>query len=142
MPVLIAAIRHDDTAVYDQGEPPFATATAPSTTVGGGTGEPATLAASVVVTQKTALAGKRYTGRMYLPAPNEGAVAGDGRTYQAVSVTAFQNAMNAYFTAINAIGAAGDTARFAVLSRRIGVATPVTSLVVRNYVATQRRRLR
>jgi hypothetical protein len=118
---------------------------------GTGTGDPLSRSTSGVVTLRTALAGKSYRGRLYMPPQTEA----NNDTF-GNQATAAGTAMNAYVTGIrNALAASGLTC--AILSPALperlnsagqtlpakpGFATAVVSNQVRNSNwGTQRRRV-
>jgi hypothetical protein len=107
----------------------------PVNSAGTGTGDLLARALSVVVTMRTALAGKSFRGRSYVPGFNEAQNAADGTI--AASAT---SAANAWITGIRtAATARGHT--LAVGSPTLGISTPVTAQVVRDSVwDVQRRR--
>lgn len=129
--------------VGQDGGPPVVWESNNSTQVGGGAGAPLPQNNAVLITKRTASAGRRNKGRLYCPGIGEGAVDAVG-TIAGATVTAFQTAADAWLTAINATTGIGG---MVILHTSGGVTTPpaptpVTALVVQPKIATQRRRLR
>lgn len=94
---------------------------------------------SLLVTKVTAFGGRAGRGRFYIPAFDETEVDAAGNLSPAMR-TAAQNAMNTFLTELE-----GDNLSMEVLhgdGSPLSEPSNVTSLVVQNKVATQRRRLR
>lgn len=140
--------QHVDTLAYSlenaslaPGDAAYASAVPGGHATAGGPIMPAS--ACFVATLKTAKRGRTYTGRMYLPAYV--APMTDARTWAPAAVNAYQTAINSYKADVDP--AAGDNGRMAVCSKGSPVngitphAEPVTGIIVRNYVGTQRRRV-
>ena len=102
---------------------------------GTGAGDLLVRAASIVVTMRTALAGRSFRGRSYVPGFNEAQNGADGTIAPAASAAA-----TAWITAIRtAATARGHT--LAVASVKLGTSQPVTAQLVRDNVwDVQRRR--
>lgn len=102
---------------------------------GTGAGDLLVRAASIVVTMRTAFAGRSFRGRSYVPGFNEAQNAADGTIAPAASAAAA-----AWIGAIRtAATARGHT--LAVASVKLGTSTPVTAQLVRDQVwDVQRRR--
>jgi hypothetical protein len=113
--------------------------------VGGGSAIPLPQNCSWLVRKRTDLAGRRGRGRMYWPGVAEGNVGATG-VIDGATVTAQQTRCDAWYAALTtAVGA-----RYyppVVLHRSEGIGeeplpTPITTFVMDNRIATQRRRLR
>lgn len=92
---------------------------------------------ALVVTHKTAYAGRRYRGRHYLPAMTE-AYSGSG-----VFASTLTNALQTYYDdLVAALGVGGTNADYewVVWSAKNGAAYPVKQAIVRNNPAVIRRR--
>ena len=106
-----------------------------------GTGGPGTLPpnVAVLVQKKTGLTGRKNRGRLYFPGfVGEGDVDANGIIDSDVLAT-MQGHFDDFLTAVNASTTNID---MAILHHDASTPTPVTSLVVSNLVATQRRRIR
>ena len=90
----------------------------------------------VVVTLRTAFAGRRYRGRMYLPAA--GVSPGTGHVLVSTVPTGLVAATANFFNACNAIATVGDVA--VVSQVGAGMSNKVTELRVDDKVDIQRRR--
>lgn len=93
-----------------------------------------------IIKTKTAFAGKKYRGRIYLPFPSEGSNEPPGRP-TAVYEGAAQNLANSMF-ALGVVGGAGNTVDIIpVVYHRAGQTTDnITSSDAQRKWATQRRR--
>jgi hypothetical protein len=81
---------------------------------------------AMVVTLRTALAGKSYRGRVYIPGAAE-----ENNTATGLAALAYRDAAVAFVGGIaNAFAASGLT--FSVLSRTLSIATPVAGIVTRD----------
>lgn len=91
----------------------------------------------LVVTHKTAYAGRSYRGRHYIPGMDESKATAGLFTSTAV------NAIQTYYDdLVAALGAAGSNAdyQWVVWSDKLSIATPVTQAIVRNNPGVVRRR--
>lgn len=112
---------------------------------GADTGDPLPWQCAGVISWRTALAGKSYRGRTYIPGPSEGDTLGGLVTAQYIAD------LNAVVTQMLAVfGPAGSNTdwRFSIISRIANgvpraapVGTPVISGVARSVFYTQRRRV-
>lgn len=110
---------------------------------GSASGDPLPLASSVVVTLRTALAGRSYRGRVYLPGATEA-----NNTSTGTISTAAQLAADDFITRLDAVTLQGTECVLAIRSaiadkeaRDPAIVTPVTSHTVRDAVwDVQRRR--
>jgi hypothetical protein len=148
VPLLSAVYAHHETLCYSLEDQ---TASAGVATFAGplaGSGGPpaASLAVCGVVTHKTAKRGRTYTGRTFFGPLGAPPMTPDGAAFTAAFVSAWQAAFNAYKNDVDT--ALADSGRLAVVSQGSpakGIAPhtePVTSLLVRPTIATQRRRVR
>lgn len=121
-------------AIYESTNPPEQ---------GGGAGAPLPQNCGVLVTKRTAVAGRRNKGRWYVAGIGEGAVDATG-TIAGVTVTAWQNAVNATFANMQLGTAVDDLVILHTAGGTTppGLPTPITQMVVQSKMATQRRRLR
>jgi len=108
----------------------------PVGTVGSNTSDPSTPATAVGVKKVTSYAGKKYRGRMYLPAGyvSENHVGADGNI-GSTEVSALQGAMDNVLAGFSA-----NSYPAYLLHTDATAPTPISSLIVRNHVRTQRRR--
>jgi hypothetical protein len=121
---------------------------APSGCLGAGLVEATAASIALCVTLRTAKAGKRYRGRVYLPFNTESSFDGETSSFTTPAGTAGSGFIGNIKTGlVTAPGIAGSL-QLAVLSRGgdedppVTAATPVTTIMVRSLVATsQRRRL-
>jgi len=93
---------------------------------------------SFVVSLKTALAGRRYRGRMYLPPVLESKVGGDG----SVDSTLAESLAGGVEATVDAIEAdwVGLNAAHVIVSRKFDLATEVVQYIGRTLIHVQRRR--
>lgn len=116
-----------------------------SSLAGGGSASPAPLSACIVATMKTAKRGRTYTGRVFLGPYSGNVLGGDGQTWLPAWVSQVQTAMNNYKADVDpALGSNGRLAVNSAGSTLKGIqptSTPVTGVLVRSYIGTQRRRL-
>jgi hypothetical protein len=92
---------------------------------------------ALIVTLRTALAGRAFRGRIYVPGMSNQDVDADPSQWKTGPVSDMQGAMEAFKSDL----ATGD-ATWGVLSRSQSAMTPITAVSVRRYITTQRRRLR
>lgn len=90
-----------------------------------------------IITKRTALAGRAFRGRMYIPAVAQTGVQIGGTQWNSSFVTTMQAAANASWAKLTA---GPLISSLLVYSHKLNVATPVTSLIGRQYLGTQRRR--
>jgi hypothetical protein len=88
------------------------------------------------VTLQTGLAGRSRRGRWYIPGIPNNQVDGDPSLFKSTYVATMQGNVDSFMSAMATGGA-----ELQVLSRAIPDAQPVTSLLVRRQIRTQRRRL-
>jgi hypothetical protein len=93
------------------------------------------LQSCIVATLLTGLAGRRFRGRMYLPAT--GLLMQSTHLLAASDATTQSSAMANFFGAVNALSTVGNVV---VMSQTAGSSTPVTTIRVDNKVDIQRRR--
>lgn len=117
-----------------------ATAEAAGTGTGGSASAMASLNVAAVISLRTARAGRSYRGRIFhAPFPQPGMTA-DGRTLTAAYIDILRGRYEAYRSAVNGITGSNGAA-LAVVSHRLGTAEPVTAIVVRQVIGSQRGRL-
>ena len=92
---------------------------------------------AMVVTHKTAFAGRSYRGRHYLPGTFEGMTTGG--LFDSANTNAFQVYYDDLVAALGAGGANADY-QWVVWSEKLHVATPVTQAIVRSNPGVIRRR--
>lgn len=109
-----------------------------------GTGSASLLPRQVsgIITARTALAGKSYRGRLYIPFPGTGDLDG---TILAKPIASYQTRLNALGAALLpgfTAGVGGNTNSFApvIFSKKLSASTPITQFLGQLLWATQRRR--
>lgn len=144
MPLLSISANFVDVTVYDlnsEASPVYINVTgtgAPGTR----TGDIAPLNCAMITTLRTNLRGRSFRGRMYIPALGELDINGD--EWDAGAVTAMQAAVDNFQLSVENTSAfilAVASRVFEGAPRTLGVMTPVSSLLVRSYVGTRRKRL-
>jgi len=106
-----------------------------TTGVGTGAGTSLPLQCSVVASLRTTLAGRRNRGRMYIPITAAALV---NHQLTSADTAAIRGPVAGFLTSINANGAIPGSV--AVVSQVVGVANPVTSVIVNSQLDIQRRR--
>lgn len=93
---------------------------------------------SLVVTFRTAYAGRSFRGRMYLPAPTES----ENATGAVLDNTSATNLQAVFTTLVNTYGSGGSDPdwQLGIYSQKLAQFNPVTTSVVRTNWGTQRRR--
>lgn len=112
----------------------------PQSEAGTDAGQPFPAPVSIVVSHRTALGGKSFRGRTFLSGFTEGASTGDQRlttTARDTIGTAFENLANGLAVATATVYDASD---LAVYSRKLDVATPITSFRIGTIFDYQRSR--
>lgn len=87
-----------------------------------------------IITLRTALRGRSFRGRVYLPAQHDTSQSSTGAVGTGV-ITAYNAQLAGFITALTAINW-----QWVVASYLLSQATPVTTALLRNYYAVQRRR--
>ena len=117
-----------------------AIATSAITVAGTGTGNVLSPQDSLVVSLRTAQAGRSNRGRMYLPWINDSLDATHHQTTSAKLVT-INNGIKAWLNALTtAVITPAGNGVFAVIANSLGQAPTVTTLVTDSLIDTQRRR--
>jgi hypothetical protein len=108
-------------------------------------GDNAPLQAALVTTWRTALRGRSFRGRTYMPNLADDDIENDGETVPTARVTQQQT----WLSGLNAAIATTTGVNQVIVSRRAGgvprvtgVATPIVSWDTNNHIDTQRRRIR
>lgn len=115
---------------------------------GGGAGTVGPLSNAVVVSLKTAKRGRTYQGRVFLGPWAQTWNNPDGVTWQTALTDGIAQKMAAYRAAVDPNLSLQNNGALAICSKGSHVGGPgphierVTSMIVRPYIATQRRRLR
>lgn len=103
-------------------------------------GNPAGGQVAAITTLRTLLSGRSYRGRIFWPGVSSTFINDlDGTTLDPAAVTAYDTCANALIANIDAV--ASSTA-IGVVSRTVPTVTIVTSVQTRQYLGTQRRRVR
>jgi hypothetical protein len=110
----------------------------PAEEVGGFSGEPVPDNVAMVVTFRTALAGRSHRGRAYIPGVATAALDSNNYQWGASNTSAMSSDFDNWQSAI---ATSTSSMTHGVLSRTLGVITPVTSYQARRTLATQRRRV-
>lgn len=147
MPLLWSSYGHEATLAYSMENQSAAAGDAGYTGVvsGGDTSAPGPASSAVCVALKTAKRGRTYQGRMFLGAICINNMSLDGQTWTPAAVAKFATAVLAYKNQVDPT--LGGNGRMAILthgSPAKGIpagAEPVTGIIVRPGLATQRRRL-
>jgi len=111
-----------------------ASTTKPSTATGSGATDLLPGETTPIITLKTANRGRRYRGRVYLPAMHEASNDSTGGLAGAVQ-TAYNAQLSGFITALGAVNWA-----WAVASYKFALSTSVSSAFMRSYFGSQRRR--
>lgn len=138
---------HDDTLAYSLEDQSLAAGDAALGAGLAGTfnNDLSPLSACMVVSFKTAKRGRTYQGRTFMSGFSQADVAADGRSWDAAKVALMQTAMEAYKADVDPT--LGDNGKLAVCSKGApdkGIlphVEPVTGILVRSAIGTQRRRL-
>lgn len=149
VPILAAQYEHQQTLVYslENQTTPAATGVSTKPAKANTFTSPAPLQVAAVVTHQTAKRGRSYTGRTFIGGLPGSAMQGDGRTLAPAFITSLQTAVDAYKAQVDPNLQEGG-GRLAVCSKGSPAkgtppqVTPVTRLLVRTVIGTQRRRLR
>jgi len=115
-----------------------ATHVEPATVTGAFSGTLVPDQVAMVVTFRTALAGRSHRGRAYIPGLPTAALDSSGYLW---SVTNTDGMTSDFGDWQSAMATSTSSMTHGVLSRSLGVITPVTSYQARRQIATQRRRL-
>lgn len=118
----------------------LAVSTTANSGVGSATGDPLPRQVCGVITKKTALAGKRYRGRMYIPFPAEGDNDVDGTPTGGYITRSAALAAALLTNVIPGGGGNTNTLMPVVYSKKGGFNTIITSFLGRAKWGTQRRR--
>jgi hypothetical protein len=111
-------------------------------TAGLNTGEPLVLSTALVVTLRTAFAGKSYRGRVYLPVDGDNAWDGAAQAYTSLAVSAADGFIGNIITYLANDAALASNFHLAVVSREKAVSNVVISHQVRSPInGTQRMRV-
>jgi len=89
-----------------------------------------------IVTLRTGTIGRAHRGRMYIPGEPIDALETDGARWDSSTTGTVTDAFNQFRTLLD-----GNGLTLAVLSRLNSSQSPVTSISVRSYLGTQRRRV-
>lgn len=108
-----------------------------ATDAGKGTSPLGSLAATAVVRVGAGTRSRSGKGRLYFGPLQQAQLSADGRTLVPVQQTTIATGFQQFKTAVNTEGL-----QWAVLSRKLSVATPITNISVASVIGTQRRRLR
>lgn len=93
---------------------------------------------AIVVTLRSVNRGRSFRGRKFVPGvPTGDEIAFDPTNVSAAAQTAWSSHFNALITAIQGLSGAPD---LAVASKKLAISSVVTSILVRPYWGTQRRR--
>lgn len=123
------------------GDPPTRFESTASTVGTASTQESSPPQVSYLLKKSTGFVGRRYRGRVYLPAANEQSVNQDGSVSSGMQTT-LATAAAAITSALNDVTGGNNTGGHHLLHSEVETdPTPVTALNVSAWVATQRRRL-
>lgn len=95
------------------------------------------LSTSAIVRVGAGTRSRSSKGRLYFGPLPASVLDTDGRSIKPTDLTAISTRFSAFRTAVNQ-----NSVRWAVLSRKLSVATPVENISVASVIGTQRRRLR
>jgi hypothetical protein len=108
--------------------------------VGAATADPAVPSSvAMIMTERTGVSGRSHRGRLYLAGVGQSNVDTTSTQWNPAVVTGYQSAASAFAAAFNGSDAAGDV--LAVASYAHASSTDVTSVLIRGYFGTQRRRV-
>lgn len=140
IPMINNSYTYQGCDTYDLGDPTAGGGTASgSLTAGGFAGGSAGTQVCAIATLKTAKRGKSFTGRSFFGPLHKDQVDVGGQklagTYQPVIQAAYDDYMSDVSAGI------GDDGKLVVASAKLGTYEDVTSILVRSYLGTQRRRV-
>lgn len=149
VPLLHSVYKHQATLCYSLEDQSKAAGDAGYSNVatGAGTGTVGPLSNAVVVSMKTAKRGRTYQGRVFLGPWSNNLGDATGTQWVQGFLDTVQTKMNAYKAAVDPNISVPQNGRLAVCSKGSAITgaaphvEPVTAVLVRAYVGTQRRRL-
>lgn len=147
VPNLNVAYKHYATLCYSLEDPSLAAGDAGYTSAIAGTISTAIapLQVACCISLKTAKRGRTYQGRMFIGGLSQSQLGTDGRTFGANFVTTMGQCITGYKDAVdpalNANGAMAVCSKGSPARQIAPHAEPVTGVIVRPAIATQRRRL-
>jgi hypothetical protein len=140
IPSLHSAYVYDSCDTFDLGDPSAGGGTASGSATAGAAGaSSAGTQVCAIATLKTALRGKSYQGRSFLSPVTAAAVASNGQTLDGGWRTLIQASYDGYMSDV--AGGIGDDGKLVIASPTLGTYEDVTSILVRSYLGTQRRRV-
>ena len=104
---------------------------------GQSTTAPSAINSCVIATLRTGLAGRSHRGRVYFSGVQEGALLLDGTRWDGTYLPTIQARVDNFHTLLNG---SSHVTGWVVYSHKLNVADPITQIVVRQYIGSQRRR--